>query len=352
MLVFDWCHDLLSSDQRRMLVDRWNGVTDTLNRKEWGGPGLEGNNYYWGYLRNGLEWGIASFHENPRAAELIDHAVNERYRKGFVPFANGPGRGAVLGEGTQYGPYILRYATIPFVTAAQQGVDLWNASDFFKEAVFYLLHATTPAPTVGAAGGEPQLRGLPVQRRREVAVRRLRRAAGAGHVHAGGGRAMGRPAPVGAYARGWLAQVKPRVPDIGRPPRPPSGRRGFHRPAARLLRDGAGFSTAATSGAGRDGPAGAARPPAARRARTRRLGKFQLWRAGRWLTRETVSYGEPIANWGGTATGGDQTRPPPDRPQRRLFEGMGPRTVGTARGPPHLVRLTSQPSVLSTRRST
>ena len=53
-----------------------------------------------------------------------------------------------------------------------------------------------------------------------------------------------------------------------------------------------------------------------------------------------------IANWqGGKATGGDQIQAATSIGHNLpLFEGMGARTVGHRRGPPHLVRLTSQPT--------
>ena len=36
-----------------------------MDAKSWGGPGFEGNNYYWGYLSNELNWAIATYYITP-----------------------------------------------------------------------------------------------------------------------------------------------------------------------------------------------------------------------------------------------------------------------------------------------
>ena len=46
---------------------RYNNYTTIMMGKGWGGPGFEGNNYYWGILRNELNWGIATYGENASA---------------------------------------------------------------------------------------------------------------------------------------------------------------------------------------------------------------------------------------------------------------------------------------------
>ena len=56
--------------------------------------------------------------ENPAAPRLWEQAVNDRFARSFLPYASGPGQGGVLAEGTQYGPYLAGYATVPFVSAA------------------------------------------------------------------------------------------------------------------------------------------------------------------------------------------------------------------------------------------
>src|SRR4051812_14008537 len=59
ILTYDWCYDQWTPEQRREFIDRWNGYFSLLMTKQWGGPTMPTSNYFWGYLRNDLEWGIA-----------------------------------------------------------------------------------------------------------------------------------------------------------------------------------------------------------------------------------------------------------------------------------------------------
>jgi hypothetical protein len=344
MLVYDWCHDLLTPAERQLLIERWNGYLDALNKKSWGGAGMEGNNYYWGYTRNDIEWGIASAYENPRAAALLEEGLRTRFGRSFVPFAAGPGRGGVLGEGTQYGQYLLGYAAVPFVTAANEGVDLWDASNFFQEAIYYLIYATTPAPTTTVGGGQRRFELFPFDDDEkfhdggsaEGADLTLYMIPAAAHWRA---------APVGGYARAWLDLVKPQMfPLVAELAAAPSA---TPRPFSELPLDyfapGPQFLYARSRWGGA-GPVVQLQLGLAPGAGHQHVdwGTFQLWRGGRWLTRETVGYGEPIAGWGGGPAGtvgsdgalGHNTI---------LFEGMGARNADNRRGPPHLLRLESRP---------
>src|SRR5436305_2794305 len=101
---------------------------------------MEASNVYWGYLRNELNWGIATYGENPMAGQFLDFALKTRWADSFLPYAGpgGQGAGGVPQEGSQYGRYMLQYPLIPFATAAQMGRQLYDETPFFKAAVFYL----------------------------------------------------------------------------------------------------------------------------------------------------------------------------------------------------------------------
>ncbi len=346
ILTFDWCHDLMSPAERQRIIARWNGYLGTLNEKSWGGVGMESNNYYWGYLRNGLEWGIATYAENPLAPQFLDHAINARFRRSFIPFASGPGRGGVLPEGTQYGPYIPEYATTAFTAAADLGVNLWNETPFFDEVAYYILYATTPAPTTlrdhtrfelfpfnddekfvnGGGAEEPALAMFMLN----VAER-------------------GRSSVVGQSARAWLDLIKPQLPpqaeaaaadpvvarDLSRLPL------DYYAPGMQFLyaRDvwGPGATVlhlqmGAATGVGHE---------------HLDWGNFQLWRGGRWLTRETTGYGEAIANWaGGPRRPGEEATLACDNAIAHnvlLFDGLGVRDAGARKGKPRVTRLESRP---------
>lgn len=346
ILTFDWCHDLMTPAERERIVQRWNATLETLDQKSWGGVGMESNNYYWGYLRNGLEWGIATYGENPRAPHFLEHAIDTRYRKSFVPFAAGPGRGGVLPEGTQYGPYIPEYATTAFTAAADAGVNLWKATPFWDEVAYYILYATTPAPTTdrdhtrfelfpfnddekfvnGGAAEEPSLAMfmLSVAEREPSTV-------------------------VGQAATAWLARVKPELPaqaDAAAGAAGPLAALDLHRLPLDYYAPGMQFLYARTTW----GPEATALhlqmgAPTGVGHEHLDWGNFQLWRGGRWLTRETTGYGETIANWaGGRSTAGEATIACDNAIAHNvlLFDGTGIRDAGARKGKPKVTRLQSR----------
>ena len=69
------------------MVTRWNGFLNTLRVKEWGGLEMPQSNYFWGYSRNELLWGIATYGENPMATTFLDYALNQRWTNSFVAHA-------------------------------------------------------------------------------------------------------------------------------------------------------------------------------------------------------------------------------------------------------------------------
>ena len=152
ILTYDWCHDQLTADERSTLISRWNGYIEALNAKSWGGVGMEANNYYTGYMRNAIEWGIATFGENDRASAILQHGLTTRWTNSFLEFAAGPGVGGVPHEGTQYGRGQMNYFTVPLTTVALLGRDLWAETNHFKQMVYYFIYSMTPAP-VSSDGG-------------------------------------------------------------------------------------------------------------------------------------------------------------------------------------------------------
>ncbi len=349
MLVFDWCHDLLTAADRQKLIERWNGYVDTLNRKRWGNVGMEENNYYWGYLRNGIEWGIASAHENPQAAKLLDYALRARFGQSFVPFASGPGRGGVLGEGSQYGPYLVDYATVPFASAEAVGANLWDASNFFREAVYYLVYATTPTPTITTPGAPARFELFPfdddehfLEQGGSAQSPELAMFMTAAAEH------WSRDA-VGRHARAWLDLVSPALPLMaeGWPSPTPVPRLPLTGLPVDYYAPGAGYLYARNKW-GPDAsvvdlqlgmPQGVGHQHVD-------WGTFQIWRKGRWLTRESVGYAVALAGWGGGGGG----KPAPVGCDGALghntvlFEGMGARSSENRRAHPRVLRVESRPA--------
>jgi len=82
------------------------------------------SNFFWGYLRNELEWGIATKGDNPDWKKFVDFALDSRWSEAFVAYAaRPPGGGGVPEEGTEYGPYMVGYMGIPIDTLATFGAE-------------------------------------------------------------------------------------------------------------------------------------------------------------------------------------------------------------------------------------
>lgn len=157
LLIYDWCHHRLSAPQIATLVARWNGYLDTEFADGFANLGSEANNYWWGRTRNSLLWGIASFNDNARAQFFIDRALDTRMGVDFTRWYNDFGRGGVFVEGTDYGVAMLAYPLIAFTSSADFGYDAFAAYPFFREAIYALVYGTTPGPTttVGGSSGHP-----------------------------------------------------------------------------------------------------------------------------------------------------------------------------------------------------
>jgi hypothetical protein len=149
IIVYDWCHPLLTAEEKDAFMRKFNRYVEVMNQKSWGGVRMPFNNYFGGHMRNSGLWGIASFHENDRAKEFLDHARFDRWEKSALVYFKGEGRGGVFGEGPGYSvanaQYYIQYAD---AVETASGEDLLKTTDFFKEFVYYCIYATTPAPSV------------------------------------------------------------------------------------------------------------------------------------------------------------------------------------------------------------
>lgn len=150
ILVFDWCHAFMTAEQRGTYVAAMNDGLYAWSRNDWGGPRMYQNNYYWGYLRNELEWAITSYTENTAWAEaMLDWVFDARLAGGFDPSTRpgGASRGGIAYEGSEYGPVVGSYPLVPFVTMALGGRNLYEETDFWREFVYGIIHQTTPGPS-------------------------------------------------------------------------------------------------------------------------------------------------------------------------------------------------------------
>lgn len=153
ILVFDWCHSALAEQERTTLVTRWNTYIAALNAQDWGGVGMEGNNYYLGNVRNTLEWAVATHGESDQAAAFLAYALDERWKDSFLPYAGEFGKGGVMHEGSAYGRRVLDYWTVPLATAELLGRNMWDETPFFRESLYWLIYSTTPGPSAASSPG-------------------------------------------------------------------------------------------------------------------------------------------------------------------------------------------------------
>lgn len=343
VLAYDWCSDMMSSSDRSAIISNLNAAFAAFNAKDWGGPSQPENNYFWGCLRNSLEWGIASWGENPNAQGFLDEALNRRWRDSFVPFAASRGLGGVAEEGSHYGAYENGYGVVPFVTAKSLGRDVFSESNYFKEAVFFMIYATTPGLTTRRDGtqlwdqfgyGEDET----WSENPGIATEMGSLMTGATIEWDG--------TPVASYGRKWLANTG----NSGDFFIAPTGASGSTSDFSGLPLDyyapGTGYfyirnkwGADATSIVLQLGNLDD-------HLRTGNghghldAGTFQIWRKGRWVMRETVGYQEEIKDYKGSGTIalGETVAH-----NGILFGGLGEPSGSSYRvGPAHVVRLESR----------
>src|SRR3989339_516001 len=345
VLVFDWAYDQMTASQRATIMSRWNTNMAEFLGFDWGGVDMPFNNYYWGYLRNALEWGIATYGESGNNANyFIDQAITTRFAGTFVSHANTAGKGGLPMEGSQYGPYLLGYPIIPFTSVNNYGLNLYNETNFYKEAVFNLIHATTPKETITnslAASHAifPYADDEFFLGNSGESFYALYGAENIGNFMTTAANIWSGLA-VGQYAREYLNKYSPNAFYAVSSLDNSGTARSFTNLALDYYASGQKHfytrnswnenSTVVNLQMG---------SPNAAAHHHRDNGSFQIWRNGRWLTRETVSYVDTFIgfNNSGTAMSADAITH-----NAILFEGIGQAGVGYADGPSNVVRLESR----------
>lgn len=299
VLVFDWCYQYFTPAQRTTLIDRWNTYFHNIRQHTWGGPTQYQSNYNWGYMRNEIEWGIATWGENPQADANLQYGLVTRWQNNSVGHFLGAGRGGVMQEGSAYGSALGYYAVVPFGATALLGRDVYRETNFFREAVLYMVHATLPAPTYNVQNGGLFPEMFPFADDERFIDGGMPARINYGTFMA----AMAdywRDVPIGGFARQWLADVHPVVP-----PHVAAVDRGgsassvstlpldYYAPGPRFVfaRNQWGpASTVLSLQLGITDDDGH---------RHNDVGSWQMWRAGRWVSRETTGYYQNIVGVGG-----------------------------------------------------
>lgn len=314
--TWDWCYSGMTSAERTTIIAKVNAWYDRMlsaSTGEWyqTGSALQPqNNYFWGYLRNELEWAIVSYEENTAKAEsYLDDALNTRWAN-FLATVATSGKGGVAQEGLQYGAYLPWYSVVPFETAALLGRDLYGESSFHKEAVFAAIYSTLPARTT-LPGGVSGMEMFPFDD--DEGFRN-------------GGSASGRPrgdfmlrmasrwssVNVGQYAQTWLNLVSPDTDEWTSSVSGTVTARPFSSLPLDYHAAGSGHLFARTAW---DSSSAVLHlqlkaPPNGTLTHSHLdAGNWQLWRGGRFVSRESTGYSDSFVGYGGAGSV-DSSAPP------------------------------------------
>lgn len=307
LAVYDWCNGALTEAERTMLVSRWNSyMVRERDDTTIGHHGEEASNYWSGRVRNFLLWGIASYHENSQAQSWINEALDTRMGIWFAEWYQAFGKGGVFPEGSDYGIVSLAYPVMPFASAADFGFDPFAQTPYFTEAIYALIYGTTPGPSTIAGSTRTEYSFFPFGDDE--------------HFHGGGGintrsylgdfakfmgvRALG--TGNSKHALAWLAQSQARAQWLTRSLAAPASAPGdlndlpldYYAPGAGVMAMRTGHDANATAVHLQLGT------PNGMSHRHLDAGNFQMWRKGRWVTRESTGYSDRVlalgANPGGS----------------------------------------------------
>lgn len=320
--TYDWCYGYMTTEQRSTFVSATNAWINFWRTAPWGSPPGHQGNYYWGYLRNELQWAIASYHENTELGVcsttqtcpevFLDDVLTRRLADDFYPAAapGGDSVGGVGQEGSAYGTYVAGYMAMPLGAAGFLGRNLYDETNYWREAVYALIYMTSSTPTtrVRADGstqsmgytifpfGDDQLwlNGSQLTPNYDKWIGNAMLGAASRWYNLGVGRhARQYLNTTGATTERFLQAVDPGGTSADYSSLPLD----YYAAGSTMFYARSSWSSGATSilmqladPIGRNGHP------------HQDWGTWQVWRGGRHLSRETVGYGDPIAGYGGSGT--------------------------------------------------
>jgi hypothetical protein len=193
------------------------------------------------------------------------------------------------------------YTTVPFLSATLLGRDILNETNYHRENIFYLIYATTPDRTFHKGSGASYYEIFPFSDDERFSE--------GGFVSKADGYGdflttlsdLWRDNPIGQYARRWVNMVGAtrnrhiRAVDRGATERDFSSLPlDYYVSGPAYLYGRNQWGTQATTwqlqlGLSHDEGHG-----------HNELGNWQMWRNGRWLSRETTGYSDTVAGYGGS----------------------------------------------------
>ena len=343
LLIRDWLApgcgkaSCLSSAQVATFDGNWSTwqANQDSPAQTWGNVGMPASNYFAGQFRNDFDFGVATSGENSAAATNLNYALNARWPD-LLNFnsPNGTGKNGTLGYGLhsqegggEYGRYSLYYYALPMSSAAVMGRDLWNETTAFQSGVLQTIYNTMLTPTTSrgmwdmftwaddenweAANGCGYISHNPTGNANTTG--------GCGAESQYYGDFMQAAATeygatnVGKYARQWLATVKPAIGPLFRSVDTGGSALAFSNLPLDYYSSGAQYmyahdawATAGTAILWQMGLNQGANPSATSALGTghyhQDAGTFQASRKGVNIIRETPTYGETVAGYGGAGT--------------------------------------------------
>jgi len=137
-LCYDWCHDLLTEEERKEFLQAMSQWAAWCARK--GETEDPYGSVFYGCLWGEAVIGLATWGDHPSAGEWVRHARLELFEKRALPALQRMGGDWLEGNGTYYGPLLLAFYAEAQKTAC--GEDLYAKTSFFREAVLYHLYAS------------------------------------------------------------------------------------------------------------------------------------------------------------------------------------------------------------------
>ncbi|TRY31405.1 hypothetical protein [Aliiglaciecola sp. M165] len=149
ILSFDWLYDYMSAEQRNYIASRLTPTFEKFLDTYWGSalPIFDENNFFWGYFRNAVLWGIAIYGDDEKADMFLQRSLAERWENIGIPHFNIGSPSGIPSEGVNYGPYLLYYKNSVQKTLKMYGRDLHTETNWYRNSAWWLLYSTLPKKT-------------------------------------------------------------------------------------------------------------------------------------------------------------------------------------------------------------
>ncbi len=156
MLVYDWCHGVLTPAQRTRWLDyssravtniwdpdnaQWGGISHPWNGWSINNPV---NNYYYSFLRATMLYGLAAKHDRGDADTWLTMFRTTKLNNQLAPLFNGDLAGGGSREGTGYGTAMKGLFHLYYLWEKTTGERVADLTTHTQSSMAYLLQAIVP----------------------------------------------------------------------------------------------------------------------------------------------------------------------------------------------------------------